>query len=218
MQVISKVVAWVTWGVVIVGTASAAPFQNGSFETGTSAPGAGFVTLASGNTSITGWTVTGSGVDYIGGLWPAAEGFRSVDLSAGDAGGIQQSFDTVASHTYHVRFGLAGNPQGNPSVKTVQVQATGSTPVSYTFDTTGHSTSSMGWATNTYTFTATGATTTLSFASQDATAYGPVLDNVVLTDITPTPVPTLSQWGLMCLAGLLGVFAMCVRRTASRHY
>jgi choice-of-anchor C domain-containing protein len=217
MHVVNKVAAWVAWSAVAVGTAHAAPFQNGSFEVGTSDPGAGFVTLAAGNTSITGWTVTGNGVDYIGGLWQAAEGSRSVDMSAGNAGGIQQSFDTVAGHTYRVRFDLAGNPQGAPTAKTLQVQATGGTPVSYTFDTTGHSTGSMGWATQTYTFTATGLATTLSFVSQDATAFGPALDNVVVSDVTPTPVPTLSQWGLVGLAGLLGLFALRVRRTTVRR-
>ena len=67
MHVVNKVAAWVAWSAVAVGTAHAAPFQNGSFEVGTSDPGAGFVTLAAGNTSITGWTVTGNRVDNIGG-------------------------------------------------------------------------------------------------------------------------------------------------------
>lgn len=63
-----------------------------------------------------------------------------------------------------------------------------------------------------YTFTATGSTSTLSFTSLDNTPCGPALDNVVVTDVTPAPVPTLSQWGLVGLAGLLGFAALRGRR------
>ena len=109
---------------LLAGLAQAAPFQNGSFEIGP-APGGSFITLGPGNTSITGWEVTGAGIDYIGGLWQPADGSRSLDLSATAAGGIQQTFDTVAGHNYQVTFSLAGNPSTPPLVKTVQVLATG---------------------------------------------------------------------------------------------
>jgi hypothetical protein len=48
------------------GTASAAAFQNGSFESASVNPGGGFLTQALGSTAIDGWTVTDSNVDYIG--------------------------------------------------------------------------------------------------------------------------------------------------------
>lgn len=98
---------------LLAGVAQAAPFQNGSFEIGP-APGATFITLGAGDTSITGWEVTGAGIDYIGGLWQPADGNRSLDLSATAAGGIQQTFDTVAGHNYQVTFSLAGNPSTPP--------------------------------------------------------------------------------------------------------
>lgn len=192
------------------GVVQAAPFQNGSFETGPT-PG-GYVTLSAGDTQITGWTVTGDSVDYIGSYWPAADGSRSLDLSGDAGGGVAQAFDTVAGRTYRVGFALAGNPDCAPTVKTVQVQATGAPSVYYLFDTTNSSLSNMGWAAQTYTFTATGTTTTLAFASQDNTGCGPALDNVAVNDITPAPVPALSAWGLLGLAGLLGFAAMCGRR------
>jgi len=204
---ISLLVLGATMGVM----AQAAPFQNGSFETGP-APGS-FSNLAAGDTQITGWTVTGTSIDYIGTYWTAADGSRSLDLSGIGAGGVEQAFDTIAGRTYRVRFALAGNTDCGPQVKTVRVLATGSAAVDYTFDTAGHSRpSNMGWATQTYTFTATGATTTLGFTSQDATNCGPALDNVVVTDVTPAPVPTTSEWGLMVLASLMGLAALRGRR------
>lgn len=206
-------------GSLLAGWAHAAPFQNGSFETGTD-PGASFITLPSGDTGITGWQVTGAGIDYIGPFWQAADGTRSLDLSATDAGGIQQTFDTVAGHNYRVTFSLAGNPSA-PPIKTVRVQATGGAATDYSFDITGASTSAMGWTTQTYNFTASGAATTLSFTSLAADAYGPALDNVVVTDLTPAaavaPVPTLSQWALLLLASLMAALGLRQRAARGRH-
>lgn len=52
---------------------------NGSFETGPN-PGS-FTNFAAGSTAITGWTVSTPGnIDYIGSLWVAANGSRSLDL------------------------------------------------------------------------------------------------------------------------------------------
>ncbi|MEI2744991.1 MAG: IPTL-CTERM sorting domain-containing protein [Ottowia sp.] len=46
---------------------------------------------------------------------------------------------------------------------------------------------------------------------------GPALDNVVVTDLTPTPavvtpVPTLSEWTLVLLATALGALGLRGRR------
>ena len=210
MNVFTKPIVLLAFSAPMGGAAQAAPFQNGCFETGPAV--GGFVTHSAGDTQITGWTVTGANIDYIGTYWTAADGSRSLDLSGGSAGGVQQAFDTQAGHVYRVSFSLAGNPVGPPAIKTVQVQATGGTSTNYTFDVTGHTQASMGWTTQTYTFTATGSTSTLSFTSLDSSAYGPALDNVVVSDVTPAPVPTLSQWGLVGLAGLLGFAALRGRR------
>ncbi|HMM58257.1 MAG TPA: choice-of-anchor C family protein [Rudaea sp.] len=188
------------------GLALAAPFQNGSFEIGPANPGS-FITLNGGDTSITGWTVTGNSIDYINNYWQPADGARSLDLSGDAAGGIQQAFDTVAGHSYRVSFAMAGNGGGGNTIKSMQVQATGGALTTYTFDTTGHSYASMGWATQTYAFIATGASSTLSFTSLENNAAGPALDNVVVADVTPVPTPALSLWALIGLASLLGVFA-----------
>ena len=174
MKTLNKRFLALALAAALCGAAHAAPFQNGSFETGPT-PG-GYVTLSAGDTQITGWTVTGDSVDYIGSYWPAADGSRSLDLSGNAGGGVAQAFDTVAGRTYRVGFALAGNPDCAPTVKTVQVQATGAPSVNYSFDATNSSLSSMGWAAQTYTFTATDPT--LAFASLDKTSCGPALDNV----------------------------------------
>ncbi|HSX35451.1 MAG TPA: choice-of-anchor C family protein [Patescibacteria group bacterium] len=165
----------------IVTTAFAASaVTNGSFETGTD-PGV-FSTLLAGNTTdLPGWTVASGSVDYIGSYWTASDGARSLDMSGFNAGAVSQTFPTVVGHTYTVAFDMAGNPAGPPAVKTLAVDV-GGAPTNYTFDTTGQSLTDMGWKTQTYSFTATGISTTLTFASQDNTFYGPALDNVVVTD------------------------------------
>jgi len=166
----------------LVGTASAAPVNsNGSFETGIE-PGVFTTLLAGDNTSIPGWTVESGSVDYIGTYWSASDGDRSLDLTGFNAGAVSQTFPTVVGHTYEVTFDLAGNPAGPPAVKTLEVDA-GGTATSYNFDVTGHTLADMGWQQETFSFTATGTSTTLTFTSLDNTFYGPALDNVAVTDV-----------------------------------
>jgi choice-of-anchor C domain-containing protein len=178
---IVAVVASVITTVGFAAPALAAAFTNGSFENGTD-PGSFTNIVAPNNTTITGWNVSSGNLDYIGTYWTASNGVRSLDLSGTTQGAIQQTFDTVAGHTYLVAFDMAGNPDGTPLVKTMTVDVGGpATP--YSFDTTGMTKSSMGWQTMTYWFTAAGPSTTLTFTSTTAGSFGPALDNVVLTDV-----------------------------------
>lgn len=179
--------------------ASAAGFVNGSFESGI-APGS-FTTVAGGNTTaITGWEVTGNSVDYIGSYWTAQNLSRSIDLNGNGQGGIQQTFDTVAGVLYNVSFWLAGNPDGDPVTKSVLVGASGADSASYTFTFTGFDKANMGWKNYTYSFVAASSSTTLSFASQDATSFGAALDNVSVA-----AVPEPATWAMMILGfGLVG--------------
>lgn len=185
------------------GAADAASFVNGSFESGPN-PG-GFTTLSAGDTSITGWTVTGSSVDYIGSYWQAADGSRSLDLSGNAAGGVEQTIATVAGQSYKVTFDLAGNPDGAPTIKTIDVTYDGGS-AAFNFDTTGHTESSMGWTPESFVFTATGASTTFDFSSADATPYGPALDNVSIS-----AVPEPATWAVMTI-GLIGLGGVLRRR------
>ncbi|HEY2724657.1 MAG TPA: DUF642 domain-containing protein [Pseudonocardiaceae bacterium] len=147
-----------------------------------------FWTLYKGQT-IGPWTVTQNNIDLIGrGFWQAADGVQSVDLSGSSSsgpaleGGVARVVDTdtlpLPLFTYVGTFCLAGNPQGGPSVKTGQVLVNGSLVHDFSFDTTGKSTTSMGYRPETFSFTASGPHALVEFRSTTPTAYGPVIDKV----------------------------------------
>jgi choice-of-anchor C domain-containing protein len=166
------------------GSSARAGLINGSFELGTD-PGA-YMTLNPGATDITGWTITGQ-LDYIGTYWQASDGSRSLDLSGLSAGSIQQDIDTIIGYTYIVNFDMAGNPDGDPTIKQLVVEAVGVDAQAFDFDITGHTKSDMGWQTMQWSFVANAATTTLKFTSLVGdTGWGPALDNVSITAI-PAP-------------------------------
>jgi choice-of-anchor C domain-containing protein len=198
------------WGIAT--TAGAAAFTNGSFELSTAAanPGSAFTTLFGGSTAITGWTVGGDSIDYIGGYWQPEDGSRSVDLSGNANGSISQTFDTVAGQRYAINFFLAGNPDGGPAAKVAITSATGGPAQSDTFTVTGSdSHANMGWQAYTYNYTAASASTTLSFASATGTAYGPALDNVSVMG-----VPEPATWAMM-LVGFGGLGAVLRHRRSA---
>jgi len=161
--------------------------SNGSFETGAYADnGSGFEQLDAPDTSIDGWSVDSGSVDWVGTYWTAPDGAMSVDLSGADAGSLSQTFDTTIGNTYAVAFLLSGNPAGPPSLKTLEVSATGGTTGLYSHDTTGSDLTTMVWTPETYSFLATSASTTITFQSTTAGPYGPALDNVVVSETVPT--------------------------------
>jgi choice-of-anchor C domain-containing protein len=160
-------------------TLAVSPPTNGSFETGTYVDsGSGFEQLNAGDASIDGWTVDAGSVDWIGTYWVAQDGVMSIDMSGLDAGTI--------GDTYNVSFFLSGNPAGPPTVKTLDVSATGGNLAHYTVDTTASTLANMAWAAESYSFLATTTSTTLSFVSTTAGPFGPAIDNVLVTEIVPT--------------------------------
>jgi choice-of-anchor C domain-containing protein len=209
--------------------ASAAPFQNGSFE-GTAA--CNTFNVPAGTTFTPGWTVSVGNIDFEGTYpscgWTASNGSNSLDLvGTGGIGGVSQTFDTVAGQTYTVSFDLAGNPAGigGSPIKPLTVTVDGVTHT-YTFDTTGRTAAAMGWVTRSFTFVASGASATINFVS-DITAdggffnAGAALDNVqVFAGAAPAPtsgLPVPLDWAQLGAALLLAFAAfVTLRRRRAR--
>lgn len=192
---------------------SAGPLTNGSFEINGGAcaigAGSGFATLPAGDPCITGWTILNHNIDYISTFWVAADGSRSLDMNGdqGPGSAVQQTFDTIVGLQYVVSFHMAANTGGGPAVKSLTVDV-GGAPQSYSFDGTGHSTTNMGWALETFTFTAINTSTALTFTSTtNDLANGPALDAVSVS--APEPGST----GLL----LAGVALLILGRRSLRR-
>ena len=198
--------------------AHAAPFQNGSIESGTLVNTASFDELHIGSTAITGWTVLGpAGVDYIENYWVSADGLRSLDLvgcdrAGGGQGGVEQTFDTVPGAIYQVTFSMAGNFGNTPAIKSLLVSAAGQS-AAHTFDTTGKSSVAMGWESRYFTFAATSTSTTLRFenTSNGSTCAGAAIDNVVVGLRPAVPVQD-AAWGAALAIALAVLFGLHSRR------
>ncbi|HEX4181724.1 MAG TPA: choice-of-anchor C family protein [Caulobacteraceae bacterium] len=199
---------------------NAATIVNGGFESSTLTPAEaaqmssqGFATLGAGNTDLTGWSIGGAGIDYIGSYWMPAGGTHSIDLNALSAGSIFQSVATVIGQAYQVSFDLAGNPDGAPIVKLAIADATGLPGAAYLFDTTGKTKTNMGWTTFTYDFTADSTATTLTFSNSNQsgfkTPFGAALDNISIS-----AVPEPASWALMLIG--FGTLGMAMRSRRSR--
>lgn len=189
--------------------ASASPvIVNGSFEEGID-PGS-FTTLNNGSTAITGWTVGGLGIDYIGTYWEADDGVRSIDLSGNDKGSISQLLtDLIVGNTYGISFSLAGNPDGGASTKVAVVSDGGSQTSVFFFDQAGNTREDMGWVTQFFTFTAVDTSARLTFSATQNDPYGPAIDNVALVAL-----PEPATWGLMILG--FGAIGSVLRRRGAR--
>ena len=194
--------------VLATGAANAVTITNGSFESGAFSANA-FDTLNNGDASITGWSIGGSGVDWIGSHWQASNGNRSIDLSAMSAGSLSQSIATVVGRDYAVTFDLAGNPDGAPFLKQLVVDVNAGQSSTFNFTTGATSRPAMGWIGQSYRFTATSTTSVLTFTSLSNTPSGPALDNVAIG-----AVPEASTWAML-IAGFGMVGAASRRRRAA---
>lgn len=223
MHILGKSAAFMLAGVGLIGAAHAASFTNGSFEivTGGFNPGSGtFTTLGTGNTAISGWTVTDGTIDvvntnFLNPDFIASDGQNSIDLVGFSAGTIAQTFDTVIGTTYRVGFDLNSNSYGPDAIKRVLVTA-GAFSNIFTYDSALHPIGAGGpWQSNGFNFTATGSSSTLTFQALNSGAgccFGAELDNVsVLTNGVPEP----ASWALM-IAGFGFVGAATRRRSKVR--
>jgi choice-of-anchor C domain-containing protein len=159
---------------------------NGSFESGPPLQDQDlYLELSANDRSIPGWVVGGEGIDYKAtSYWQPADGRRSIDLNRQAEGSIQTTaLTTVPGTTYTIFFDMAGNVHGEPGLKTMHVtaipsQAPNNSQANYSFDTTGKSSSNMGWTSKSYTFTATTNQTVLKFTSTTVGKHGPAIDRV----------------------------------------
>jgi choice-of-anchor C domain-containing protein len=150
---------------------------NGSFETPGVASGT-WARFTSGQT-MGGWQLTSGSVELVNGYWQAADGQQSVDLSGTEPGSISQTLATTPGTTYVVTYALAGNPLAQtPAIRTGQVLVDGQAVQDFSFDVTGKTAGNMGYVTKRVAFEAAGTSTTVTFASTTASAYGPVIDKV----------------------------------------
>lgn len=191
--------------------------QNGSFETFNSGvanalcPG-GAVQCAqfnSGNTGIANWTISGAnGVDIVGSLWTAADQTNSLDLNSGGPGTISQTFTTVSNQLYSLTFSLGGNFFANPNPKTGTVSAGSLVNQSLSFTNASIYSFSdnpgpMNWISQSFNFTASGTSTTLTFTGTNSGAAGLALDNIAVTAVPEPGAALLLLSGL----GLVGFVA-----------
>lgn len=161
---------------------------NGSFEAGPDIP-TNDINIFGGSTAITGWTVTGNVIDYLGPPWDVSDGLRAIDLDGnGGIGGIEQMFSAVVGQEYRVAFDLSGNPQGLPQVKSMRVTVDGFAG-NYAHDSAGQDLDDLIWQTITFQFIASSTSATLGFSSLSASnnSYGALIDNV---SVRPVPEPS----------------------------
>lgn len=211
MKSIASIAAGVFAGFVIASTLPSSAGANiiddtygtgaGSFELGTYAGGA-FVSLAPGDTTITGWTVggPGDGVDWLSEpSFNASQGVHSIDLENTVASSISTVIATVIGQTYRLTFDAAA---------VAPLQQSGTVSAGSLINQAFAPTYSGAFATQTYQayvfdFQAIATSTTLTFAASGTCCtgalYGPVIDNVSVVEVTAPSA--FAVFGL-CLAGL----------------
>lgn len=208
---------------VFVCPASAAVnlISNGSFEQGTF-DGAPYDTLSSGSSAIADWIIGGASIDWIGNYWQAGEGSRSIDLSGTGLGSISQTFAAAIGQQYTVRFLIAGNPDGPPTTKTINVGVNG-LDQTFNFVLGAATKESMNWTPASFSFIADNASETLQFTSlgcsdgrEGVCSFGAAIDDVSVT----SGIPELSTWGMMLLgfAGIGFVAYRRARKTSDRFH
>jgi hypothetical protein len=165
---------------LLCGSAHAVPpppplITNGGFESSTLSPWSAY-----------GGVVTLADQSY----WTAASGQQSVALN--DYGAVAQDVSTTAGNRYDLSFAYAGDPGCTQGVKHLTVtwngtlMGAGAGSATYTFDTTGHTTTSMGWQTAHLLVDAASASTHLVFTDTIDSGCGIVIDDVAMTAASGT--------------------------------
>lgn len=163
--------------------------RDGSFESSTSIPSTSSFQTIDDRATIGAWMVTEGGVDLVGpSSGVAFDGDQFVDLNGNgrNPGVIEQLVPTSAGRRYAVSFRMAGNPNGGPTVKELEV-GFGDQLRRYSFDITGHSNENLGWVQQQFVANPDcGSSTTLSFRSLTAGERGPNIDAIRVVDDGPS--------------------------------
>lgn len=197
--------------------ASATVIVNGSFEDGDfSGANYSWLTVANGQSNITGWTIGGAAVDWHNGAEfnPIQDGLKAVDLNLsggglGNTGTLSQTFSTSIDTTYDLAFYFAGPKASFPDPRQVKVDVAG---ISQVFDQVASPNKDLNWGLHTLSFTAIDVATTLEFSAVNGSGYwGALIDNVSVTAQVAEP----SSIALLVI-GLLGLGF--TRRKANARY
>jgi choice-of-anchor C domain-containing protein len=166
---------------------------NGGFDPPGSEIVQSFDTLSGTTGSVklgAGWTITAGSVDLVGpSSGQAAEGVQFVDLNGNNTSGvgaISQAVPTLSGHMYRLSFRLAGNPNGPPAVKSLTASF-GATTRDFTFDTTGHSNTNLGWVEKTVDALSCDQTLPLTLQTTTEGIRGPNVDAVSVVDLGLAP-------------------------------
>lgn len=208
---------------VLVSAAHANLIVNGGFENPVLPSGG--VMYCVGGQNIGGWDVVGAGVALVqtnygepgNGItaFTSQEGFNSLDLTgAGNEGltsGVQETIATTVGQAYSLSFyvGRADGNQFYATPATVDLSIDGGPRVGYT--NTAVTPGTNNWRQFTTSFTATVATTTLTFynGTPSPTAEAGLDDVVLIPSVTAVPEPASA---LLFLGGAgAGVLALLLR-------
>ena len=173
---------------------------NGNFEQGPPiSPENAILAVAPGNPALTGWTVVNGAINIItDNYWVPLSGQRSVVLSSTGAGAIEQSFATSTGVSYRLTFWLTGEPFSSPTLKHLRVTA-GPATQDFTYDVSEAWHWDMHWSQHTLDFTANASSTTLRFASLDASAWGPAVDSAKV-ELVSLDVPSKSALSMSAVS------------------
>ncbi|MEM7315219.1 MAG: DUF642 domain-containing protein, partial [Planctomycetota bacterium] len=138
------------------------------------------------------WDVIAGNVDAQTGFEPGPLGGKGIDLNGTSAAGtIRQTLMTEVDRQYQVIFALGGNWSGGDTIKDVRVSAGDESHDFSLEQESGVNNANMLWQNRSFTFTADGTSTDLTFASMDAdSAFGPAITDVRVIEI-PQPISTI---------------------------
>jgi hypothetical protein len=156
-------------------------------------------------TTFSSWAVStgGDAVDLVnrnfGGGYPVADGNQALDLNHDRAGGVEQPIATSSGTKYRITFSVAQLPAAAANCGAFEPQKirVGAAGVAQTFSyTPNHNATPPGNQTfdqHSVDFTASSATTLVTFRSVTDGCAGPVLDDITVAQAPPDPAPVLGK-------------------------